>query len=63
MGASLRRGSYDGTARLTDVHTGATLVTIQHRSRVYAVSFSPDGSKLATGSYDGTARLTDFGPS
>ncbi len=48
-----------GPARLTDVHTGATLATIQHQTRVLAASISPDGSKLATGSYERTARLTD----
>src|SRR6516225_8295913 len=32
---------------------------IGHRSEVYSVSWSPDGTRLATGSYDGTVKVWD----
>jgi hypothetical protein len=34
-------------------------VRIQHHGEVYAVAFSPDGTRVVTGSGDGTARVVD----
>jgi WD40 repeat protein len=59
-GSRVVTASYDGTARLWDVKTGASLLTLkEHTSWVLAASFSPDGSRVVTASADGTARLWD----
>jgi WD40 repeat protein len=43
-------GSWDGTARVWDVNTGETILTIKTRHKwARAVMYSPDSSKLATG--------------
>mmetsp|Transcript_59542 Transcript_59542/g.50427 ORF Transcript_59542/g.50427 Transcript_59542/m.50427 type:complete len:179 (+) Transcript_59542:228-764(+) len=52
-------GSFDSTAKITDVTTGATLRTIKHNGKVMTVDFSPDGLHIATGSMEGTAKITD----
>ncbi|MFE2330127.1 trypsin-like peptidase domain-containing protein [Streptomyces sp. NPDC059385] len=59
-GATLATGSEDGTARLWDVRSGTSRISITgHTKGVSSVAFSPDGATLATGSDDGTARLWD----
>jgi WD40 repeat protein len=57
----LRDGDPDGPAQLTlDAHTGAPFSTLTgHTGYVYAVVFSPDGTRLATTSNDRTARPWD----
>lgn len=50
--------SYDHTARLRDVQTGAVVQTIRgHTGWVTGASISPDGSRLVTDGADGTERL------
>ncbi len=50
----------DTEAIVWDATTGESLLTLSgHRSRVWDVEFSPDGSLLATGSEDGTAAIWD----
>ena len=59
-GATLLSGSLDGTARLWDVATGATLRTfVGHTASVYADGFTPDGKFAVTGGKDGTVRFWD----
>jgi hypothetical protein len=44
--------------RLWDAASGKPLAVLkEHTAQVYAVAFSPDGSRIVTASYDGTARL------
>jgi WD40 repeat protein len=51
-------GCADGTARLWEVSTGATVrELLGHQRAVVAVAFSPDGARVLTGSHDGRARL------
>ena len=47
------------TARLWDATTRRELLRLDHRARVLAVAFSPDGARLATGAEDGAARVWD----
>ena len=59
-GSRVVTASSDGTARLWDAKTGASLLTLKgHTNWVRAASFSPDGSRVVTASDDGTARLWD----
>jgi WD40 repeat protein len=59
-GSTLLSGSLDGTARLWDVATGATLRTfVGHTASVYADAFTPDGRFAVTGGKDGTVRFWD----
>src|SRR5579862_7892025 len=57
--ATLRRhlrSSPDNTAKVWNAKTGQQLVAaLQHRGRVTAVAWSPDGNRVATASSDGTA--------
>ena|GEM_PF-435161 len=57
-GQMLASGSYDGTTRLWDAATGASLQTLKENETdaAYAVAFSPDGQTVATGS-NKTVRL------
>ena len=48
-----------GRARVFDAATGAELARLDHDGPVYAVAFSPDGTRVATGSGDGRARVFD----
>ena len=59
-GERLLSGSFDGTARLWDVHTGETArVFDEHEGWVRAVAFAPDGGSLLTAGEDGEARVRD----
>lgn len=58
-GARLATGSDDRTARIWDVASGKTLLTLQHPDCVYAGAFSPDGKRLVTGSLDGRVKIWD----
>ena len=50
--------SFDRTARIWDVNTGAPLAVLRgHDDTVYSGGFSPDGLRIITASQDGTARL------
>lgn len=51
-------GSWDKTARLWDLNTGATVRTFQgHKKDVNSVAFSPDNRQIVTGSRDKTIKL------
>jgi WD40 repeat protein len=57
-GKTLLSGSWDGTARLWEVASGAELRRFSgHQGPVNGVAFSADGQFVATGSADGIARL------
>ncbi|MEO6350471.1 MAG: hypothetical protein ABIP53_07450, partial [Candidatus Limnocylindrales bacterium] len=59
-GRTIAVGSFDPTARVFDVHSGALVHTYRgHSGSVEHVVFSADGSRLLTSSVDGTARLWD----
>ncbi len=58
-GTLLASGAIDGTVRLWDVVTYASIATLEVGSAVYAVSFSRDGKILASGTGDGNVRLWD----
>jgi WD40 repeat protein/tetratricopeptide (TPR) repeat protein len=62
-GKTVVTGSADGTARLWDAATGATLgVALAHQGAISSVAFSPDGKSVLTASRDKTARLWDANP-
>ncbi|CAE8601317.1 unnamed protein product, partial [Polarella glacialis] len=51
-------GGWDGTARLWDIHSGASRgVLLGHEDRVRCVDLSADGRTAATASDDRTAKL------
>jgi WD40 repeat protein len=55
-GERVASGSWDGTARIWNIHSGRTVLIIQTGHRwVHAVMYSPDSSKLATGGDDENA--------
>jgi WD40 repeat protein len=59
-GQAMATCSYDGTWRLWDVATGASLVEQEGHSRaVYAAAFHPDGSLCASGGLDAVTRVWD----
>jgi WD40 repeat protein len=59
-GTRLASGSNDGTVRVWDANTGATLVIYQHHTNeVLSLSWSPDGRRIVSGSLDGTAQVWD----
>jgi WD40 repeat protein/transcriptional regulator with XRE-family HTH domain len=61
-GTRLLTASQDGTARVWDAATGATLLTVgdgQKYGAVNVAAFSPDGKRLVTGHDDHTARVWD----
>jgi len=46
-----------------DAATGEEIVELRgHRSFVWSVAFSPDGTRLVSGSGDGTVRVWDARP-
>jgi WD40 repeat protein len=50
--------SYDRTARLWDVETGALRATLEgHTAHIWSCAFSPDGTRVVTAGYNQTARL------
>jgi WD40 repeat protein len=52
--------SDDGTARLWDAHTGATVAVLKgHTQSVRDGRFTPDGTLAITSSFDGTVRVWD----
>jgi WD40 repeat protein len=52
--------SWDGTARVWDAATGASLAELKgHTNWVRSAAFSPDGRRIVTASWDGTARVWD----
>ena len=57
-GISLASGTYDGTIRLWDVHTGKLLKNLPgHTFSVRSVAYSLDGRTLASGGTDGKVQL------
>jgi hypothetical protein len=59
-GSRLATSSYDYTARVWDVQSGAAVTPpMKHNHWVHGVAFSPDGCRLATASHDKTVRLWD----
>src|SRR6516165_240161 len=59
-GSRVVTASWDGTARLWDIKTGAALATLAgHRGWVWKAAFSPDGRRIVTASADKTARVWD----
>jgi WD40 repeat protein/serine/threonine protein kinase len=59
-GKTIVTGSWDMTARLSDVATKKSLgITLPHKGVVRGVAFSPDGETVVTGSEDGVAQLWD----
>lgn len=55
----LATASYDRTAKLWDLASGAHLHTLGHDKQVVDVAISPDGRRIATASWDTTARIWD----
>ena len=59
-GKRLATASLDNTARVWDLSTGRTVLTLtNHTDGVYGIAYSPDGTRLATASRDGTAKIWD----
>ena len=56
-GTRLLTGSYDQTARLWNLETGACQVFHGHDSWVWSVGFSPDEQRILTTSQDGSALI------
>ena len=58
-GNTIASGSFDGTVRLWDAHTGTRINTLEHTALVSSVAYSPDSNTIVSGNYDNTARLWD----
>jgi WD40 repeat protein len=59
-GTHIVTASDDGTARVWDAATGATLLVLKgHTGGVISAAFSPDGKRIVTASSDRTARVWD----
>ncbi|EJD38208.1 WD40 repeat-like protein [Auricularia subglabra TFB-10046 SS5] len=61
-GKDLISGSEDGSVRIWDISTGATVAVLQSNGPVHYLALSPDGSRIATGSDDCTVRVWDRVP-
>jgi WD40 repeat protein len=59
-GTDLLTWSYDGTARLWNVATGAQLRVLTHEDGVRGARFSSDGRRVLTWAFDGGVRLWDL---
>ncbi len=57
--ARLLTWSYDATARIWDVASGAQLQVLTHDDGVRGGHFSTDGQRVLTWSFDGTVRIWD----
>ncbi|HEU4394398.1 MAG TPA: WD40 repeat domain-containing protein, partial [Planctomycetota bacterium] len=61
-GARLAVGCEDGSARVLDAATGATLLVLRgHKRPVFEVAFDPAGARVATCAEDGRVCLWDAG--
>ncbi len=61
-GTRIVTASKDNTARIWDVFTGATVMTLRgHEGAVRSVAFSPDGRRVVTGFRRHGARIWDVG--
>ncbi|HLP00353.1 MAG TPA: hypothetical protein VK171_17280, partial [Fimbriimonas sp.] len=58
-GRFLATCSFDNSARIWNVATGAQVHNLQHKSWVSDAEFNPSGSRMLTTSGDGSARLWD----
>lgn len=59
----MHAASRDGTARMWDAKSGASLAELMgHTSSVLSAAFSPDGTRIVTASNDKTARVWDSVP-
>lgn len=56
-GKLLGSASWDGTARITSLASGAATRIVGHRGPVSAVAFAADGRAVVTGGHDGTLRI------
>ncbi|PZU89752.1 MAG: hypothetical protein DI527_15610 [Chelatococcus sp.] len=56
-GKLLGSASWDGTARITSLASGAGTQIVGHRGPVSAVAFAADGRAVVTGGHDGTLRI------
>ena len=54
--------SWDGTARVWDMKSGAEISKLKHQKGVSHATFSPDGSLIVTTSWEQTARLWHVPP-
>ena len=52
-------GGDDGTARIWDARSGASLAVLDHTDEVESAVFSPDGTRVVTAGGTGTARIWD----
>ena len=60
-GRFLVTGSYDGTARVWDTHTGAQLSRLEgHKGTIMDLALTPDGNTLVTGGLDGKTLVWDL---
>lgn len=57
-GTALASASWDGTARLTTLSSGATSRFSGHQGPVSAIAFTLDGRAIVTGGHDGTIRIS-----
>lgn len=57
-GTRIATASRDGSARIFDMHTGATIAEIEgHQDSIYDIRFSREGSLVVTGGRNGLAKV------